>query len=565
MPRFVNLLILFFLCAIVNTYAQSSYCPPVNIGFEDGTFNNWECDTGSISKAGVITVVPCPPINNRHTIVSGTGTDEFGHFPQLCPYGGKYSIQLGNKEVGAQAERVSYNFTVPAGANQYDLVFYYAVVLQNPNHLPYQQPRFTVQTFDVTDNVYVDCASFDFIASSDLPGFKLAYSAVKADSDVYYKDWSPSTINLVGYAGKQMQLQFTTNDCAKGEHFGYAYVDVNENCGSLVTGNDYCNTQTSVTLLAPGGFGSYAWYTADGAKLLGSNQSLTISPPPPDNTQYQVQLTPFYGLGCAATLETTVHSVDAAYKFVVEDTVKACLGASADLTAAAVTAGSSTNLTYTYFTDSQATQYLYLPNAVTKPGTYYIKAVSPQGCTSVLPVQVAIIDPPTLTITNPRAVTYPATVDLSTTFTPDPNLTYSYFLNDIATVPLPDYQHVGKTGTYYIEATNSIGCNTIKPVKVVINAPGPQLVKAVNTFTPNNDGINDYFSVTMVGTAQFTSLKIYTRYGELVFQTNSPYIQWDGTYKGKPLNTGTYYWIVEGINGYNNTKFVQGGEIMLIR
>jgi gliding motility-associated-like protein len=565
MPRFVNLLILFFLCAIVNTYAQSSYCPPVNIGFEDGTFNNWECDTGSISKAVVITVIPCPPVYNRHTIVSGTGTDEFGHFPQLCPYGGKYSIQLGNKEVGAQAERVSYNFTVPAGANQYDLVFYYAVVLQNPNHLPYQQPRFTVQTFDVTDNVYVDCASFDFIASSDLPGFKLAYSPNKADSDVYYKDWSPSTINLVGYAGKQMQLQFTTNDCSKGEHFGYAYVDVNENCGSLITGNDYCNTQTSVTLLAPGGFGSYAWYTADGSQLLGSNQSLTISPPPPDNTQYQVQLTPFYGLGCAGTLETTVHSVDAAYKFVVEDTVKACLGASADLTAASVTAGSSSNLTYTYFTDSQATQYLYLPNAVTKPGTYYIKAVSPQGCTSVLPVQVAIIDPPTLTITNPRAVTYPATVDLSTTFTPDPNLTYSYFFNNIATVPLPDYQHAAKTGTYYIEATNSIGCNTIRPVRVVVNPPGPQFVKAVNTFTPNNDGINDYFSVTMVGAAKFSSLKIYTRYGELVFQTSSPYIQWDGTYKGKPLNTGTYYWIVEGINGYNNTKFVQGGEIMLIR
>jgi len=563
--RFVYPLILYFVGAIANTYAQSGYCPPANIGFENGTFQNWECDTGNIDAEGVVTVTPCAPIADRHTIVSGTGTDEFGHFPELCPYGGNYSVKLGHKYAGAQAERVAYNFTVPPGANQYDLVFYYAVVLQNPKHLPFQQPRFTVKTFDVTDNTYIDCASFDFVASADLPGFKLAHSPIKADSDVYYKDWSPSTINLVGYAGKQMQLQFTVNDCSLGAHFGYAYVDVNENCTSPITGNDYCNTQKSVTLVAPGGFGSYAWYNADGSQLLGTNQSLTIAPPPPDNTQYEVKLTPYNGLGCAATLTSTVHSIDAGYDFMVENVVNGCRGTGADLTAAAVTAGSSSNLTYTYFTDPQATQYLFPANAVITPGTYYIKAVSPQGCTSILPVQVAIINDPLLTVTNPAAVTYPATVDLSTTFTPDPSLTYSYFLNDIATIPLPDYQHVGKTGTYYIEATNSTGCNTIVPVQVVINAPGPELVKAVNTFTPNNDNLNDYFSVTMIGEAKFTSLKIYTRYGELVFQTNSPYIQWDGTYKRKQLNTGTYYWVVEGVNGYNNTKFVQGGEIMLIR
>jgi len=545
------------------SYAQQVYCPPPNIGFENGGFTGWACDTGSVDAQGNPQLLPTNAINDRQTLIDSNyypQLDPWGNFPTLCPWGGSYCIRLGNQETGRGAERVSYTFNVPAGANEFDMIFYYAVVLQNPPHLSYQQPRFTVKTFDVTDNTYVDCASFDFIASADLPGFKPS----PAGDTVFYKDWAPSTLHLRGYAGKQMRLEFTTNDCTLGRHFGYAYLDVNENCNSPVTGNVYCTDQTSVTLVAPGGFGTYQWYTADLSTKLDGGEAINISPPPPDGTKYAVVVTPFFGLGCVDTLYTVVSKNDAGFVFKTKDTLRACADGAVDLTAASVTAGSSSDLTLTYSTDTFGLSYVYKPNSITTSGTYYIKAVSKKGCSGVAPVQV-IIGNPQLTVTNPAPVIFPTTVDLSKTFTHDSNNTYSYFSDNETSDPVPDYQHVAHTGTYYIKATSSTGCITVKQVYVAVTPPPPPVIKAVNAFTPNNDGINDYFSISITGYGKFNSVRIYNRYGQMVFQTLAEDFNWDGKYNGDPLPPGTYYWIFNGTNTYYNTKVVESGYITLIR
>jgi len=574
------------LCVAFNIYAQTSgtNCPPGNIGFETGQFTGWQCDTGGISKQGVIQIIPSAPIGNRQTIIDSNyypKLDPYGNFPTLCPYGGKYSIRLGNEQAGARAERVSYSFNIPSNAAIYDVTFYYAVVLQNPKHEPYQQPRFTVNTFDLTDSgadtvdtydssgnlispQQVGCASFNFIASAYLPGFKISKIASKDDS-VFYKDWAPATIHLTGFAGKRIRIEFTTNDCTLGAHFGYAYVDVNETCSSPISGATYCSGQKLVTLLAPGGFGSYIWYTGDLSKQIGSSQALPISPPPPDQSKYAVVLIPQDGLGCLDTIYTNVTRINSGFTFAVKDTLFACAGASVDLTASSVTAGSDQGLTYSYYADPIGTQYLYLPQKITESGTYYIKAQSPDGCSNILPVQVVIANP-TIEITNPPEVLYPATVDISTTFTHDPELTYSYYTDAALSNPLINYQYVGRSGNYYVKATsNKTGCSVKAAVAVLIGPPAPPYVKAVNTFTPNGDGINDFFSVSIVGLAEFKSLKIYSRSGQLIFQTTSATTPWDGNLNGKQLPPGTYYWLFEGINSYYGTKVIQGGPITLLR
>lgn len=572
------------LCIAFNVYAQNSgaNCPPVNIGFETGQFTGWQCDTGGISKQGIIQVIPVAPVDNRQTMINSNyipQVDPYGKFPTLCPYGGQYSIRLGNEQKGARAERVSYSFNIPPNAAIYDITFYYAVVLQNPKHEPYQQPRFTVNTYDITDSgtdtvvtydrfgnlisspQQVGCASFNFIASASLPGFKMS---AKSDS-VYYKDWAPATIHLTGYAGKRIRIEFTTNDCTLGGHFGYAYVDVNEACGSPVSGATYCSGQKIVTLLAPGGFGSYTWYTGDLSKQIASTQALTISPPPPDQSKYAVVLIPQNGLGCTDTIYTTVTRINSGFTFAAKDTIFACAGATVDLTASSVTEGSDASLIYSYYTDSIGTQYLYQPQKITASGTYYIEAKSPEGCLNILPVHV-VIGSPQINVTNPPEILYPATVDISTTFVHYPGITYSYYTDSALSTPLINYQYVERSGNYYIKATsNRTGCSTKAPVAVLIGPPLPPYVKAVNTFTPNGDGINDYFSISIVGLADFKSLKVYNRYGQLVFQTNSPTIQWDGNLNGKQLTPGTYYWLFEGINSYYGTKVIQGGPITLLR
>jgi hypothetical protein len=47
-------------------------------------------------------------------------------------------------------------------------------VLQEPGHSSWQQPSFSSKVFDVTANKYIDCGSFTFVASHNLPGFELS-------------------------------------------------------------------------------------------------------------------------------------------------------------------------------------------------------------------------------------------------------------------------------------------------------------------------------------------------------------------------------------------------------
>ncbi len=530
-----------------------------NIGFEDGTFNNWDCYIGNVDRTGIITVSPSGPVYNRHTIIdksSANVLDPYGKFHILCPNGSKYSIRLGNSDTGRQAERVTYTLTVPKGI-PYSVILNYAVVLENPGHAPFEQPRFTAKIFDITDNKYLECPAFDFVASSNLPGFK---PGVK---DVTYKDWTSATIDLTAYPGKVVRLEFTTNDCTRGGHFGYAYLDVNEDIGSPITGNAYCAGQNTVTLTAPYGFVAYNWYNADMSQVVAKGRTFTMSPPPPDLTKYSVVVFPYNGLGCVDTLYTTVNKIDHGFKLKVIDTLHGCPGAGADLTAASVTAGSNEGTTFSYYLDSLSVSYLPNPDKVKVSGTYYIRGVSTEGCTNILPVSVSL-SLPDINVIDPDPVYFPALVDLSATFTHHPGLTYGYYNNAEVTKPVANFSAIKATGTYFVKATNKWGCDTIVKVNVVVNPP-PYTITAPNTFTPNNDGINDYFKVSITGYIRFNYLKIFNRYGQMVYSTTSANGTWDGKINGKQTDLGAYYWIFEATNDYYNSTIIRSGVVTLLR
>ena len=343
---------------------------PVNIGFEKGTFENWECSIGSIDVlTGIISLSPSPPANNRHTLLPNTNPqmlDFYGGFPVNCPNGSNYSIQLGNSGTGKLAERASYTFTIPADQNNYSIIYNYAVVFQNPSHEIWEQPKFTTNIFDVTNNTYIGCSSFSYTASSNLPGFKESPLGM----GVFYKSWTPVTIKLSGSAGKTIRLEFTTNDCTRGGHFGYAYVDVNQNCNSPVSGNVYCTNADSLTLTAPFGFGGYKWFTADFSKVLGNDNTLILNPVPPPNTTYAVVVIPFPDQGCLDTVYTTTVFSPEALQLKVSSDLFGCITTGVDLTAGNVTSGSSPGLSFTFFTDLSQTNYVPTPKFISKNGSY---------------------------------------------------------------------------------------------------------------------------------------------------------------------------------------------------
>ncbi|MGH2552830.1 MAG: hypothetical protein ACRDEB_03895, partial [Chitinophagaceae bacterium] len=128
--------------------AQVGLCPN-NLDFEQGDFSNWICRAGG--AGGPYPLPLTGPIAGRHTIIDRltAGTDPFGFFPEICPNGSNYSLKLGNHQTGAQAESISYTYAIPAGLSNFSMLFFYAVVIESPGHIPANQPRFRARIIDI--------------------------------------------------------------------------------------------------------------------------------------------------------------------------------------------------------------------------------------------------------------------------------------------------------------------------------------------------------------------------------------------------------------------------------
>jgi gliding motility-associated-like protein len=172
---------------------------------------------------------------------------------------------------------------------------------------------------------------------------------------------------------------------------------------------------------------------------------------------------------------------------------------------------------------------------------------------------------PVIKATDPDPVRYPGTIDITKTFVRQPGLTYSYYTDAGATIPLEDHTAINHTGNYFIKAESSSGCSIITSIKATILPPLPYVVTAPNVFTPNNDGVNDLFSMHIEGFVQFNSLNIYNRYGQLVHTSKSATDLWDGKMNGRLLPAGTYYWLFDGLDTYYHQKITKSGSIAIIR
>jgi gliding motility-associated-like protein len=119
-------------------------------------------------------------------------------------------------------------------------------------------------------------------------------------------------------------------------------------------------------------------------------------------------------------------------------------------------------------------------------------------------------------------------------------------------------------GSYSIQliASNSYGCSDTALMGPIYIMP-PATVFIPNTFTPNYDGLNDIFRVYSTRITNI-HLQIYDRIGEKVFEIFDLNQGWDGTFRGRALNTGVYVY-------YCKVKYDTGlveelfGDITLIR
>lgn len=113
------------------------------------------------------------------------------------------------------------------------------------------------------------------------------------------------------------------------------------------------------------------------------------------------------------------------------------------------------------------------------------------------------------------------------------------------------------TTTYTLIVTSSKGCTESDQVDVIVTG----YPKIPDTFTPNNDGVNDTWNIKYLNTYVNAKVTIFNRYGNTVFSSKGYDIPWDGKTEGKDVPVGVYYYLIDPGNGGKSLS----GSVTVIR
>ena len=125
---------------------------------------------------------------------------------------------------------------------------------------------------------------------------------------------------------------------------------------------------------------------------------------------------------------------------------------------------------------------------------------------------------------------------------------------------------VSPDSTQYFSLSIYDGCNQEIHDSVLVWNQCP--IENINVFTPNNDGINDFFVPVNLDDYPNPSVLVYNRWGKLVYANENYQYDWDGTHfkSGNELNDGLYYYIVDPeSNKYDYATNLINGYVHLIR
>ena len=112
---------------------------------------------------------------------------------------------------------------------------------------------------------------------------------------------------------------------------------------------------------------------------------------------------------------------------------------------------------------------------------------------------------------------------------------------------------------YQLNVVSRKGCTASKVIKVKVL----HKLYMPNSFTPDENGINDVFRVPPGVALELKEFSIFDRMGNRVFFTNDVNLGWDGIYKGNPARAGAYVYFIKG--RYENQEIIKKGATVLIR
>ncbi len=187
------------------------------------------------------------------------------------------------------------------------------------------------------------------------------------------------------------------------------------------------------------------------------------------------------------------------------------------------------------------------------PGVYNLIAQDENGC--ILEQSIEIVEPPLVEVTlgANQFITFGESVDL--------NAQISISLSDLSLIEWTNNNGMTYEGDdiwtvqpfystlYEITVADANNCQDTSQVRIFVNRDLPVFIP--NAFSPDGDGANDYFTLfASPAITKINTLRVYDRWGELLFQRddfapNDPSLGWDGTLKGKQMNSGVFVYFAE--------------------
>ena len=190
--------------------------------------------------------------------------------------------------------------------------------------------------------------------------------------------------------------------------------------------------------------------------------------------------------------------------------------------------------------------------------TYLVTVTNSSGCADTASVTVTVNKKPVANAGADKAIVQGQSItldgsarggDISYYWTPTDYLSSSEVLQPVARPP--------SDMTYVLHVLSNIGCGEATDtvfVRVYKNVTIP------NTFTPNGDGVNDTWNIGALDSYPTSITQVFDRYGAQVFKSVGYPKAWDGTYNNKELPNGTYYYVIDLMNG---TKL--SGWVLILR
>ncbi|MDB5158756.1 MAG: type sorting protein, partial [Mucilaginibacter sp.] len=370
---------------------------------------------------------------------------------------------------------------------------------------------------------------------------------------------NPIIDNVPGNSAGRYSVVSIVNSCPSTAAITSVVIDqpaiVNAGNGQIVCAN---NSAVSLNATVTGGSTTGIWSSSGTGTFTAGNSSLsgTYIPSPADIAAGRVTLTLTVTrtASCvpgSASINVTINPTPIV---VAGKDQVVCADKDAPLSGSITFAGGGTwtsSGTGQFNPSNTALNGSYIFSDADKKAGNVILTLTSSGPGNCLPVSskmnIKIVPPPVIesipelyVLQNETAILKPSVVGTNLTYLWTPNI----YLNN-NTLQNPVFTGVGDI-TYTLTVTGAAGC--VAETKMFIKVLKPIVIP--NTFTPNDDGINDTWVIKELDTYPNITVRIFDRYGQQLHYSNGYPQAWDGTYNGKKLPWGTYYYLID-LKNYN--------------